>query len=173
MQTSKNALAWHFFLLGILLIPCSGFVAATSNEWNDLHAGLNALLNGCGAFFLFAGKAAISKKNETLHKQCMLAALTFATIFLVSYLIRASISGTHPYPGEGLDKTIYLIILISHMILAALIVPFVLWATWLGLKMRRKTHRKVVRWLWPVWIYVSLTGIAVYLLLYHIGPKLA
>jgi len=88
-------------------------------------------------------------------------------LFLVSYVTRVLISGTHKYPGEGVWKTIYLAILMSHMLLAILVPPLALRALFLAIKKRYAEHRRLVRYTWPIWMYVSVTGVLVYVLLYH------
>ncbi len=98
----------------------------------------------------------------------MIAAFTASCVFLVSYVARFLLSGTHRYAGDGWDKTLYLIILFSHMVLAAALVPLVLRSIYLAVKDQREKHRRIVRWTWPIWAYVSLTGVIVYMMLYRL-----
>ena len=139
-------------------------------EENPLGATLalvNALLNGTAALLLFAGWVAIRRRKPAVHWRLMVAAFSVSCLFLVSYLTRVLISGTHRYPGAGTWKAVYLIILISHMIFAA-VTPFLaIRALWLGARKRYPAHRRLVRYAWPIWMYVSVTGVAVYVLLYH------
>lgn len=131
-------------------------------------ATLNASLNGMAALLLFIGWRAIKAKNETLHKKLMGTAFVLSVIFLVSYLIRIAIEGVHRYPGEGWAKTLYFSILFSHIALAAT-VPFLAVRTiFLALKRRIQSHKKIARWTLPIWMYVSITGVIIYLMLYHI-----
>ncbi len=102
----------------------------------------------------------------------MLAAFASSTVFLISYLSRYAMSGTHRYPGTGWDKAIYLVILFSHMVLAAFAVPLILRLLWLAWKKRHEQHRHLARWVWPIWIYVSATGVIVYLMLYPLASAL-
>jgi putative membrane protein len=139
----------------------------------QIHPAINAALNGTCFVFLVLGRMAIARGDEALHRKRMLTAFTASTVFLISYLIRFATTGAHKYPGEGIDKSIYLVILFSHMILAVVLVPLVLRALQLALRSRFPEHKKLVKYTWPIWMYVSVTGVLVYLMLYHIGPVLS
>lgn len=136
--------------------------------WEEIHPALNAMLNATCFVFLVAGRRAISKGKELLHRQCMLAAFGASSVFLVSYVARYMVSGTHRYQGQGWDKTLYLVILFSHMLLAMMLVPMVLRSIYLGLKNQREKHRRLAKWTWPIWAYVSVTGVVVYVMLYRL-----
>lgn len=138
---------------------------------SEIHPAINALLNATCAVFLVIGWRAIKSGNIALHKKCMLAAFTASTVFLASYLARFYISGAHEYPGSGWDKYLYFTILFTHMIGAVVVLPMVLRTLFLGLKDQRQKHRKIARWTWPIWAYVSVTGLLVYLLLYPIAGR--
>jgi uncharacterized membrane protein YozB (DUF420 family) len=138
----------------------------------QLHPAINAALNLTAFAFLVGGRMAIARGDEALHKRRMLSAFGASTVFLISYLIRFATTGAHKYPGEGWDKTLYLVILFSHMVLAVVLVPLVLGALRLALRGRFEAHKKLVKYAWPVWAYVSATGVLVYLMLYHLGPVL-
>jgi putative membrane protein len=140
--------------------------------WEQIHPAINAALNATACVFLALGFVAIRKQDVARHRAMMLAAFTTSSVFLVSYLIRFATTGAHRYPGDGLDKIFYLAILFSHMILAALLVPLVLRALFLGWKQRFADHKRVAKWTWPIWMYVSVTGVVVYLMLYHLAPWL-
>jgi putative membrane protein len=140
--------------------------------WETIHPAINAALNATSAVFLVLGFLAIRRKDIARHRAMMLAAFSASTVFLVSYLIRFAISGTHRYPGEGWDKTLYLVVLFSHMILAVVLVPMALRALFLGWKNRVADHRRLAKWTWPIWMYTSVTGVVVYLMLYHLAPVL-
>ncbi len=130
-------------------------------------ATLNASLNGLSATLLLMGWLAIRARKESIHKKFMGSAFVVSSLFLISYLIRVGISGTHRYPGVGLEKTVYLIILFSHIILAAL-VPFLAIRTiYLALKRRLPAHRRIAAVTFPIWMYVSVTGVLIYFMLYH------
>jgi len=138
----------------------------------QLHPALNAALNGTCFVFLVLGRMAIARGDEALHRKRMLTAFTASAVFLVSYLIRFATTGAHKYPGEGIDKTIYLVTLFSHMILAVVLVPLVFRALQLALRGRFPEHKRIVQFTWPIWMYVSVTGVIVYLMLYHLAPAL-
>jgi uncharacterized membrane protein YozB (DUF420 family) len=141
-------------------------------SWDQIHPALNAALNLTSFVLLVAGRMAIARGDEALHKKRMLAAFTTSSVFLVSYLIRFAISGSHKYPGDGIDKIIYLVILFSHMVLAAVLVPYVLGSLRHALRGNIDKHKRLVRITWPLWVYVSVTGVIVYLMLYHLAPAL-
>jgi putative membrane protein len=141
--------------------------------WEQVHPAINAALNLTCFIFLIAGRMAIARGDTALHRKRMLSALTAACVFLVSYLIRVATSGTHRYPGPGSwDKTLYLSILGSHTVLAAALVPLVIVTVRRALKGNVPGHRALVRFTFPIWMYVSVTGVLVYLMLYHLGPVL-
>ena len=140
--------------------------------WEQLHPALNAVLNLTAFVLLLLGRVAIARGDEALHRRRMLAAFTTSSVFLVSYLIRFATTGAHKYPGSGIDKILYLVILFSHMILAVVLVPLLLTALRRALKGMYEEHKRVVKYAWPIWVYVSATGVIVYLMLYHLGPAL-
>lgn len=127
----------------------------------------NALLNGTAALLLAGGYIAIKRGRRDIHWKLMLSAFIVSSLFLISYLTRVFISGTHRYPGHGTWKAIYILVLSSHMLLAVATPPLAIGALWLASKRRFGAHRKLVRYTWPIWMYVSVTGVMVYLLLYH------
>lgn len=138
----------------------------------QLHPAINAALNLTCFVFLVAGRMAIARGDEQLHRKRMLTAFTASSVFLVSYLIRFATTGAHKYPGEGWDKSFYLITLFSHMVLAVVLVPLVVAALRRAFKGNFAGHKKIVRFTWPIWMYVSVTGVIVYLMLYHLAPVL-
>jgi putative membrane protein len=140
--------------------------------WEHLHPAINAALNGTCAVLLIAGRVAIARRDQEAHRRFMLGAFTTSTVFLVSYLIRFATTGAHKYPGDGWDKIAYLIILFSHMALAVALVPIVIRALTHALRGNFDRHLRIVKWGWPIWMYVSVTGVIVYLMLYHLGPAL-
>lgn len=142
-------------------------------SWSQLHPAINAALNLTCFIFLVAGRMAIARGETALHRKRMLTALTVACVFLVSYLIRVASTGTHRYPGPwGWDKTLYISILTSHTFLAAALVPLVIVTVRRALKGNFPGHRKIVQLTFPIWMYVSVTGVLVYLMLYHLAPVL-
>ena len=131
-------------------------------------AALNALLNSTSAVLLFLAWRAIRGGNEVRHRKLMLSATAVSAAFLVSYLSRIALFGNTIYTGEGAVRTLYFALLISHVILAAVLVPLVLTTLTLALRGRRERHRRIARFTWPVWMYVSVTGVIIYLMLYQL-----
>jgi len=138
----------------------------------ELLAPLNALLNATSATLMVLGFRAIRAGDRARHRRLMVAAVSVSAAFLVSYLTRVALTGTHAFPVAGPLKVAYLAILLSHTVLAALAAPMVLRALFLGWKGRFADHRIIARWTFPIWLYVSVTGVAVYLLLYQVAPRL-
>lgn len=134
----------------------------------DTLALINALLNFTSAIALFTGFFYIRRKVVDQHRRAMLTAVGASAIFLVFYLIRVALTGTHEFAGEGMARTVYLGILFSHMVLAVLVLPFVLRILYLAKKDRFEEHRRMARFVFPVWAYVSVTGLLVYILLYQV-----
>lgn len=141
-------------------------------SWEQLHPAINAALNFTCFVFLVAGRIAIARGDRATHRKHMLTAFGASTVFLVSYVIRFLTTGTHRYPGEGIDKTIYLVTLFSHMVLAVVLVPLVIGALKHALRGNFARHTKLVKFTWPIWMYVSVTGVVVYAMLYHLAPAL-
>jgi Predicted membrane protein len=145
-------------------------------ELLSIFPHLNALLNASSGVLICVGFYFIQKQQIAKHRFCMLAASIVSAVFLASYLthhaIRSYYFGLGPtkFTGEGIARPIYFTILTSHTILATLITPFVLRTLYLGLKGRYDKHKKLARLVFPVWLYVSVTGVVVYLLLYQIYP---
>ena len=135
---------------------------------DNWHPLLNACLNATSGALLIAAFVAIRAGERERHKKLMLSALAVSAVFLVSYLVRVYFGGTHKFPHGGVLKIVYLTILFSHMLLAA-VVPFgAIAAVWLALKGRFATHKRVVKFLFPSWVYVSITGVTIYIMLYHL-----
>ena len=131
-------------------------------------AAVNALLNGSAGLCLLLGLIAIKKRRVRLHQNLMVTAFGISVLFLISYLTRFYLTGVHRFSGEGTIKTIYLSILFSHTILAT-ITPFLAIRTlYLAWKKRFDSHKRIARITWPVWMYVSVTGVIVYWMLYRI-----
>jgi putative membrane protein len=129
---------------------------------------LNALLNASTAALLITGRIQIKRGRQQAHKRIMITAIVTSALFLTSYLIYHGQVGSVPYPHQGWTRPLYFAILIPHSILAAVMVPFIIAAVVFALRGRFEKHKRLVRWVWPVWIYVSLTGIVVYMMLYRL-----
>ena len=130
-------------------------------------APLNAVLNGCATVLLLAGFIFIKNGKVRAHRACMLSAMGFSAIFLTSYLVYHYNVGNVRFSGQGWVRSLYFSILIPHIILAAAIVPLALTTIWFALRGRFQSHRRIARWTWPLWMYVSVTGVIVYLMLYR------
>jgi uncharacterized membrane protein YozB (DUF420 family) len=133
----------------------------------DLPA-LNATLNGLSAILLTTGYLLIRRGDRTRHKRFMLAALTSSAAFLTSYVIYHANTGSKPFPGQGTVRYFYLTILATHVVLAAAIVPLALVTASRGLRDRFEQHVRIARWTLPLWLYVSVTGVVIYLMLYRL-----
>lgn len=129
---------------------------------------LNALLNGTSALLLSAGYVAIRRQNRMVHKRLMLSACVTSALFLTSYLIYHARVGSHPFAAQGGIRIVYFAILISHTILAVVIVPLVLVTLYRALKSQWQRHRRIARWTLPIWFYVSVTGVVIYVMLYQL-----
>ena len=128
---------------------------------------VNATLNGIAGIFLLLGRKAIKAKNRKLHQTMMMCALCSSALFLVSYITyHILIHGVTHYQKQGILRGIYFFILGTHTPLAMVIVPASLMALRFALQGKFDKHVKITRWLWPVWMYVSLTGVLIYLMLY-------
>ena len=127
--------------------------------------GVNACLNATAASLLVAGWVAIKKGRADLHRYFMVAAFAASACFLVGYLAYHSVHGDTKFGGTGAVRTIYLVLLASHVILSVFIVPLSLSAFWFAWKKEFTRHTKVTRWLHPIWLYVSVTGVIVFLML--------
>ena len=129
-----------------------------------LNASLNALATAC----LVAGYVSIRRGRQLVHKRFMLAALAASAAFLTSYVIYHANAGSRPFPGQGGIRVLYFAILATHVPLAALILPLALVTVFRGLTARLDAHVRVARWTLPIWLYVSVTGVLIYLMLYQL-----
>ena len=132
---------------------------------------LNACLNGLSTVFLTVGYILIRKGRKTGHRNCMIGALTTSALFLASYLIYHYNAGRTVFRDPEWFRPIYLLILLTHTVLAVVIVPLVLMTVTRAIRERFELHKRIARWTWPIWMYVSITGVVIYLLLYQIFPQ--
>jgi putative membrane protein len=137
----------------------------------SLLPGVNATLNGLAAVLLSAGYVAIRRRRIPVHRACMLAAFCTSTLFLASYLVYHFHSPVHAFQGHGPVRALYYAMLVSHIVLAAAVVPLALITLSRALRRRFVRHRAIARWTLPVWLYVSVTGVLVYLMLYVWFPQ--
>jgi putative membrane protein len=143
---------------------------------SDLPA-VNASLNAVSAVLLSAGYYFIRRKNQSAHHRCMIGAFVASALFLACYVTYHSYRAYYLHQGPTVFKEpaafrpVYLAILLTHTVLAAAVVPFALVTFSRALRRRFDSHRRIARWTWPVWMYVSVTGVVIYLLLYQIFPQ--
>jgi uncharacterized membrane protein YozB (DUF420 family) len=134
----------------------------------SFYPALNATLNGTCAVLLITGHRFITQKRISAHRNTMIAAFATSAAFLTSYLYyHFAIKLTTPFQGQGWIRPVYFSILLTHTILAAVVVPMILVTLSRGLRARYDKHRKIARWTYPVWLYVSITGVVIYFMLYH------
>jgi putative membrane protein len=129
---------------------------------------LNACLNATSAALLSAGWLFIRRKRVTAHKTCMVSALVVSILFLVSYVSYHSLAGSRPFAGVGWIRLVYYPLLLSHIVLAAVIVPLALTTVYRALQGNFARHVRIARWTLPIWLYVSVTGVLVYWMLYRL-----
>jgi len=132
---------------------------------------LNATLNATSAVLLLLGYRAVRRHEIERHRRLMVSAACVSAAFLVSYLVYHAHVGSVRFTATGTPRTVYFTILVTHTILAAAIVPLVLRTLYLGLRRRDDRHRRIARWTFPLWLYVSVTGVVIYLMLYRIYPS--
>ena len=160
----------------ILAIPSAGFGArnllllfatpATLGKY-AVYPVIDATLNGSSAVLLLIGRNFILRGRMAAHRACMIAAVVTSTLFLTSYVYYHAHVGSVRFQGQGWVRPVYFTILISHVILAMVIVPMVIITLARALRERFDRHRAIARWTWPLWMYVSVTGVIVYFMLYH------
>ena len=129
---------------------------------------INATLNGTSAVLLLVGRNFIKHGRMAAHRAVMIAALITSSVFVISYLYYHAHVGSVHFPGQGWTRPVYFTILISHTILAAVIVPMVIITLSRALRERFDRHRVIARWTFPIWLYVSVTGVVIYLMLYQL-----
>jgi len=129
---------------------------------------LNASLNGASAVLITTGRVLIRNKRVKLHRACMISAVATSTLFLVSYLYYHAHVGSVRFPGQGWIRPVYFTLLLSHTTLAMMVVPLVVLSLIAALRGRFDRHRRIARWTFPIWLYVSVTGVVVYLMLYQL-----
>jgi uncharacterized membrane protein YozB (DUF420 family) len=129
-----------------------------------------AVMNALAIVLLSAGYGFIRSGNRAMHRNCMIVTLAVSSVFLVSYLSYHAMVGYQPFAGEGLIRPFYFTLLGSHILLAAVIVPLVLATVWFAARGEFQRHPKIARWTLPIWLYVSVSGVVVYVLGFHVYP---
>ena len=146
-------------LLGRVEVPVSGAF--------DVHvfAKINAVINSIVSLLLLAGLITVRQKKYTLHKKIMLAAIVLSMLFLISYICHHLFAGDTKFGGVGTIRYFYFFILITHIFLAAIILPFILFTAYRAMISEFPQHKRIARITWPIWLYVSVTGVLVYLMI--------
>ena len=134
----------------------------------DYLPHLNATLNAVAGVLLLAGWFLIRQKRVAAHRRAMIAACVVSALFLTSYVVYHAQAGSRPFPGTGAMRLVYFSILIPHVILAAAVLPLALVTLKRGLALDVQRHRRIARWTLPIWLFVSVSGVAVYLMLYQL-----
>lgn len=129
---------------------------------------VNATLNGTSAVLILTGRTLIAQKRVAAHRKVMTTAVVTSTLFLISYLVYHSQVGSIRFQGQGWVRPLYFGILLTHTVLAAVIVPMVIMTFARGLRGNFERHRAIARWTFPLWLYVSVTGVVIYVMLYHL-----
>jgi len=136
-----------------------------------LLPALNATLNGTSAVLIAIGRALIRRGRVLAHRSCMIAAVVTSSLFLISYLYYHWQVGSVRFQGQGWIRTVYFAILLSHTVLAVVVVPLVIVTLARGLRERFDRHKKIARWTYPIWLYVSVTGVVIYVMLYQLYAR--
>lgn len=164
---SAHALIWVVSVVIFIAVLILGRVKLEANLGFDVHlfALFNAVINSLVSVSLIAGMIAVKQKRYLLHKKIMLGSIGLSVVFLLSYICHHLLSGSTEYGGEGTIKYIYYIILVTHIFLAGIILPFILYTAYRALSGEFSRHKKLARITWPIWLYVSVTGVLVYLMI--------
>lgn len=153
------------FIFLIWLIYFKGGSDYTDDSFVGNLPALNAFFNSISTLFLLFGIVFIRRRNYRMHMRSMLAAFVSSTFFLVSYVIYHNFHGHTVFPGEGTIKVVYLSILFSHIVLSAFVVPLILGSFYLAFSGKFAMHRKLSKYTFPIWLYVSITGVVIYFFL--------
>lgn len=156
------SLSAFLFLIWLIYFKETGEAAG---DWVSQLPALNALLNGTSTCFIILGYVAVRQKRYARHMKMMLTAFVTSSFFLISYLIYHNFAGSTPFPGQGLIRPVYFTILVSHIILSAFVLPLVLTSFYFAWAGKFARHRKLSRWTLPVWLYVSVTGVVIFVIL--------
>lgn len=160
-------LIWTFSAIVFLAVVVLNRIQLSAPDGLDPHvfARVNALLNSAVSLLLIAGLLTARAGRWTAHKGVMLSAMALSVLFLVSYILHHLFAGDTPYGGAGVAKVLYYIILATHILLAAGSLPYILFTAYRALSGRYPEHRRLARRTWPVWLYVSVSGVVVYFLI--------
>ena len=162
-----KTLIWLFSAIVFVAVTALSRVKLDVNLGFDLHlfARINATINSIVSVLLIAALIAVRNKKYLAHKRIMILAMSLSILFLVSYICHHLFTGETRFGGEGISRTIYYFILFTHIPLAGLILPFILFTAYRALIGEWPQHRKLARITWPIWLYVAITGVVVYLMI--------
>jgi putative membrane protein len=176
-----NDRLWVPTIAGLSIVVPALVAFLLFGNWNGTHALvgdvsflplMNAIINSAVSILLVLALVFVKRGMIDLHRKTMVTALVLSIFFLVSYVLYHSANGDVKFGGEGALKVTYLIILASHIILSIAVVPLALFAVYRGLSNSVERHRKIVKWAWPIWLYVSVTGVIVYLFAHVFNPAI-
>ena len=170
LEKNDKAARWLIFTMSVVVFAAVALLARVKLEVDlgfdkHLFAKANAIINSTVSVLLIVGLIAVKAKKYLLHKRIMVSAIILSCLFLVSYICHHLFTGETKYGGTGTLRYIYFFILGTHILLAAIILPFVLFSAYRGLTAEFAKHRKISKITWPIWLYVSITGVLVYLLI--------
>ena len=148
----------------LMLFPNVFYIASENYNFSSLPF-FHAVLNGSTAILIFTGFVLIKNKKTQLHKTAMLSAFVLSSIFLVSYVISKMTNEPIPFGGEGMIRYVYFFILVSHILLSIPVLPLALFSIYRGITGEIEKHKSIVKWTFPIWMYVAITGVLVYLLM--------
>ena len=162
-----KTLIWIVSVVVFAVVVMLGRVKLEVNAGFDVHifAAINAVINSIVAVLLVAGIITAKRGNYAAHRNIMLAAMVLSLLFLISYIAHHLLSGDTKFGGEGAIRYVYFFILITHIFLAAIILPFILFTAYRALINENERHRKLAKITWPIWFYVAVTGPVVYLMI--------
>jgi len=170
IQKNDKRASLHIILFSIIVFVAVVFLSKIKLELElpfnvHLFAQINAAINTAVSFLLLVGLLAVKRGRYALHKKVMMTSMVLSFLFLVSYICHHLLSDSTVFGGEGTIRYVYYFILITHIILAAIILPFILFTSYRALVAEWPAHKKLARITWPIWFYVSVTGVIVYLLI--------
>lgn len=166
-EAPAKRLIWTLSAIVFTAVVVLERVQVPAPEGLDVHlfARVNAVLNSLVSLLLVVGLFTAKAGNWNAHRKAMMSAMVLSVLFLVSYILHHLFAGDTPFGGQGAIRWVYYLILITHIILAGLSLPFILFTAYRALKAEYPRHRKLARRVWPVWFYVSVSGVVVYLLI--------
>lgn len=166
-EPKAKRIIWIFSIVVFLAVVVLNRVQVSAPEGLDVHvfARINAVLNSLVSVLLIAGLFTARAGQWTLHRAVMLTAMSLSVLFLISYILHHLFAGDTPFGGQGTIKVLYYVILFTHILLAAGSLPYILFTAYRGLTGRYADHRRLARRTWPVWLYVSVSGVVVYMLI--------